>query len=237
MAIKVKYRALLLSVLICVAPPLTAQEVMDSVPAPQGLVACPPQSPMIAGLTRMIGQTGELGGCFVSREKVEIRGSAKAIELPLQSAFAITLLPNPSGPFTTANVDALYSKIQAEWNNVAPMWSQSQSAYERSLKDLLQESLPNGAARVNLTIPQPVLISMERIDPDAYIVISIRQRQLTIDGNTVDPVAASGYALILIKGQLVRLTLERQVRSSADVGAVKSETVAWVQSMRKSAGK
>jgi hypothetical protein len=237
MASKVKSRTFLLLALICVAPLLKAQEVIDGVPTPQGLIPCSPQSPLIASLTRMIGQSGTLDGCFVSREHVQIQGSTKVIDQPLQFGFAITASPNPSGPFTTANIDALYSKTQAEWNNVAPTWSQSQSTYEQGVKDELQKSLPNGAPQVNLTIPQPLLISMERIDPNAYIVISVRQRQMTMNGNIVAPVAANGYALILRQGHLVRLTLERQVRSSADVDAVKSETVAWAESVRKSAGK
>jgi hypothetical protein len=234
LAVKLLTNSFLLLAIVSVASPLNAQQLANTVPSPQGLIPCPPQSPMIAGLTRIVGQAGTLDGCFVSPEKVQIQGSAKAVELPLQTAFAITVSSNS---YTTSNVDAMYSKTQSEWSNVAPAWSQSESTYEQNLKDQLQKSMPSGSTPASLAIPKPELVSMQRIDPDVYIVISIRQRVMTMNGNTISPIAANGNATILIQGNLIRLTLERQIRSYADVDAVKSEMLAWVQSVRKSAGK
>jgi hypothetical protein len=222
----------LLSPLIFIGSPLAAQQATNKVQAPEGMISCPPNDPVASGLARMVGAIGTVGGCFISPERVQIQGSAKAISRPLQFAFAITIPSNPSNPFRTANVDAMYAKTQAQWDQVAPMWRQSESTYEQSVKALIEKSKPSGAPQFNMTISQPIFVTMQRVNPSAYVVVSVRQRQMTIAGNTISPIAANGFALILSQGNLVRLTLERQMRSSADVDAVKSEILTWVQAVQ-----
>jgi hypothetical protein len=44
---------------------------------------------------------------------------------------------------------------------------------------------------------------------------------------------AEGYALILNNGNLMRLTIQRQLRGQGDVDSVKSEIADWVQKISK----
>jgi hypothetical protein len=202
----------------------------DSViPAPQGLSACPPESPLSGMVKRVASGFGTLTGCFVSRDQAPVHG----VDKPVEWAFAIALFQSASGPFTVASVDQLYDTTEQQWKNVAPLWSKDKTAYEQRVRELIQKTSSSASSQDNMSIEQPVLVSMQRIDPESYMVVSIRRRTISKDGAAVSFDTAEGFALILNDGKLTRLTIQRQLRGQSDVDAVRSEIADWVRSTSK----
>ena len=186
---------------------------------------CAPESQLLGTMKRIADEFGTLTGCFVSNEQAPVNG----IEKPVESAFAITLFQSASGPFTEASVDKLYATTERQWKNVAPLWGADKTAYEQRIRELIRETSPSASMRSKMSIEQPVLVSIQRIDPSSYTVVSIRPRRISKDGVTFSFDTAEGSALILNDGKLIRLTIQRQLRGQSDVDAVKSGIAGWVQ--------
>lgn len=200
-----------------------------SMPAPRGLSACAPSSPLSKALKLVVSKSGTLAGCFVSSEQAPLHG----IDSPLESAFAITLFQSASGPYSVANVDQLYAETEQQWKNVTPLWDKDKSAYGRIVRKLIKEVSPSTWTQGGMSISQPMLVSMRRIDPGSYTVVSIRRRMISKDGAVFSLDTAEGYALILNDGNLMRLTIQRQLRGQSDVDSVKREIADWVQKVSK----
>lgn len=216
----------LLSFALFSSPAWTADAVM---PAPRGLSACTSNSPLSSTMKLVASKLGTLVGCFVSAEQAPVHG----VNRPLESAFAIALFRSASDPYTVASVDQLYATTEQQWKNVTPLWGKDKSAYEQRVRKLMQEASSSSSVQGNMSIGQPVLVSMRRIDPDSYMVVSIRRRKISKDGAVFSLDTAEGYALILNDGNLMRLTIQRQLRGQGDVDSVKSEIVDWVQKISK----
>lgn len=216
----------LLSFALFSSPAWTADAV---IPAPRGLSACAPNSPLLSALKFAVPKSGTLAGCFVSSEQAPLHG----IDRPLESAFAITLFQSASGPYTVASVDQLYTTTEQQWKNVTPLWGKDKSAYEQRVRKLMQEASSSTSAQGDMSIGQPVLVSMRRIDPDSYTVVSIRHRKISKSGAVFSLDTAEGYALILSDGNLMRLTIQRRLRGQDDVDSVKREISDWVQKASK----
>jgi len=199
------------------------------IPAPQGLSVCAAESPLTASMKRIASEFGTLTGCFVSSEQAPVHGIDKPVEL----AFAITLFQSASGPFTVASVDQLYATTEQQWENVMPLWSKDKTAYEQRVRELIRKTSSSASAQSNMSIEQPLLVSMQRLDPGSYTVVSIRRRKISKDGVAFSFDTAEGFALILNDGKLTRLTIQRQLRGQGDVDAVKSEIAGWVKSTSK----
>ena len=213
----------LLSIVLLSSPAWSADRV---IPPPQGLSVCAPESQILVAMKRIASGFGTLAGCFVSTEQAPVNG----IDKPVESALAITLFQRASGPFTVASVDQLYATTEQQWKNVAPLWSKDKTAYEQHVRRLVQEVLSSASMQSKMSIEQPVLVSMQRIDPGSYMVVSIRRRKLSNDGILFTFDTAEGYALILNDGKLTRLTIQRQLRGQGDVNEVESEIAGWLKS-------
>ncbi len=211
----------------------TAQTTIESVPTPNGLSPCPPQSPLQAGLARLASQFGAApSGCFVSSEQVQLRGTTKTVDHALEFGYVITYAPKPSGPYTSKSIDELFSKTQGEWKNVEPLWKQTAAVYNKRVEDLVRSTSPSGAPQVDMSIEQPTLVSMTRIDAASYVVVSIRKRHISSAANAFDLVNVEGTALVLNNGSLVHLSLSRTLRGSADIQAVSSAITDWAKRWR-----
>ncbi|GGA44601.1 hypothetical protein GCM10010981_37220 [Dyella nitratireducens] len=180
-------------------------------------------------MRRVATQFGTLSGCFVSDEKTQVNGA----NYPLEVAFAVALFHEDSGPSTTADVDKLYVTTERRWENAQPLWNQNKAAYERYVEELVRKTSPNASQTGSMSMDQPVLVSMQRVNSSAYTVVSIRRRKISKGGNTFSFDTSEGAAIVLSKGSLVRLTIQRQFRGQGDVDAVKSEITAWAFSLAK----
>ncbi|MBD8879537.1 hypothetical protein IHE49_03475 [Rhodanobacter sp. 7MK24] len=216
----------LLSFALLSLPAWSADAVM---PAPRGLSICAPDSQLSSAMKLVASKFGTLAGCFVSTEQAPIHGTNK----PLESAFAIALFQSASGPYTVASVDQLYATTAQQWKNVKPLWDKDKSVYEQRVRKLMQEASSSASVQGSMSIDQPVLVSMRRIDPGSYTVVSIRRRKISKDGAVFSFDTADGDALILSDGNLTRLTIQRQLRGQSDVDAVRSEITDWVQEASK----
>jgi hypothetical protein len=208
---------------------LSARSADMAIPAPQGLSACTPDSQLLVTMKRAASAFGTLAGCFASVEKVSVHG----MEKPMESAFAITLSQGASGPFTVAGVDQLYAATERQWKNVASLWNKDKTAYEQRVRKLIQEASSSASGRASMSIEQPVLVSMQRISPGSYMVVSIRHRKISKDGAVFSFDTVDGDAIILSDGKLTRLTIQRQLRGQGDVDAVKSGISDWLQKTSK----
>lgn len=206
-----------------------AQPADAVIPAPRGLSACATNSTLSKALKLVAFKSGTLAGCFVSSEQAPLHG----MDRPLESAFAITLFQRASGPYTVASVDQFYATTEHQWKNVTPLWDKDKSTYEQRVRKLIQEVSSSTPVQGGMSISQPVLVSMRRIDPSSYTVVSIRRRKISKDGTAFSLDTAEGYALILNDGNLMRLTIQRQLRGQRDVDSVKSEIADWVQKISK----
>jgi len=199
------------------------------IPAPQGLSVCAAESQQLIAMRRIAAQFGTLVGCFVSHDQAPVNG----VDKPVESAFALTLFQSESEPFTEASVDQLYAATKRQWENVKPLWDTDKAAYEQRIRELVRETSPSTSAKTTMSIEQPVLVSMQRINPGSYTVVSIRPRRISKDGLTFSFNTAEGNALILNEGKLIRLTIQRQLRGQGDVDAVKSGITGWAQDTSK----
>ncbi|MDO1528572.1 hypothetical protein QMK61_06945 [Fulvimonas sp. R45] len=155
------------------------------------------------------------------------------MEKPKESAFAITLSQGASGPFTVAGVDQLYAATERQWKNVASLWNKDKTAYEQRVRKLIQEASSSASGRASMSIEQPVLVSIRRISPGSYMVVSIRRRKISKDGTVFSFDTVDGDAIILSDGKLTRLTIQRQLRGQGDVDAVKIGISDWLQKTSK----
>jgi hypothetical protein len=235
--IKIAYmqRATLSMFLAFLASPsaTTAQATVESMPIPDGLSSCPSQSPLRAGLAHLALQFGAApSGCFVSSEHVQLRGTTKTIDHALEFGYVITYAPKPSGPYTTTNIDELFSKTKQEWRDVEPLWKQTAAVYNKRVEDLVRSVSPSGAPQADMSVEQPILVSMTRIDAASYVVVSIRKRHISSTENAFDLVNVEGAALVLKNGSLVRLSLSRTLRGPADVQTVSSTIIDWARRLK-----
>lgn len=211
----------------------TTAQTIEPVPTPNGLSPCPPQSPLRVGLVRLASQFGAApGGCFVSSEQVQLHGTTRTVDHALEFGYVITYAPKSSGPYTTASLDELFSKVTQEWKNVDPLWKQTGAVYNKRVEDLVRSTSPSGASQPDMSIEQPILVSMTRIDAASYVVISIRKRHMSSTANAFDLVNVEGDALVLDNGSLVRLSLSRALRGPADVQSVSSTITDWVKRLK-----
>lgn len=205
-----------------------------TVPKPPGLDTCKPGSPLAQTFARAMSRFGSLSGCFVSKDTTALRGTSGAISEPKEYGYAIQLNTVNSTPYTSMVIDAMFSRVSAQWKNVEPLWQKDKAHYEARLAKLVQSILPKDMPHPSMSIDQPVLVSIRRLDPNAYAVVSIRQRILTIKGNHFTSIKAEGAAVVLHDGNLIRLSLARGLDNKADVTNVISGISSWVHELEES---
>jgi hypothetical protein len=202
-----------------------------TIPAPDGLNLCPPDSPIASMLAQAVGKAGEVSACFVSRGNVRLLAVPQAIDYPVEYAFAIRLAVQPTGPYTKQDIEINLSQVEEKWKAYAPLAEQSKSEYEKRITDLLKAI---GAEPLRMTLAQPLLVSIDRLGELGFSVVSIRQRNVSMGANSVISTAVDGSGLMLRGGRLTRLTLVRELRAASDTQHVKKAIAAWVHDARQS---
>lgn len=212
---------------VLAAPACLRAAARPAVQPPPGLQQCSTQGALATGLARMASRFGAFGGCFVSADRVRVSGTSKSLELPVEFAFAFIIKNRAGASFATAEMDALYAKTQAQWRAVAKTWPGGEAAYEKQVQNLLRHGMAKGANALNLSITQPMLVSMRRLSPVAYVVVAIRRLNVASPVGAISSVKVVGNALVLENGKLIRLTIERELRRATDVRMLSKAINAW----------
>lgn len=110
-----------------------------------------------------------------------------------------------------------------------PLWKDSGGDYNKRVEEMIKEVSPSSATKNAMKVERPVLVSMTHIDANSYEVVSIREREISSGGATFDLVSAEGSAILLSHGNLVRLSLSRELRSPADIESVKVAIGDWAK--------
>jgi hypothetical protein len=204
----------------------------SALPGPPGLASCAPENPLSSTMIRLAALSGgDLTGCFVSGEKVRLRAGSKAIDQPGEYAYAITVSADPSGPFAVEDIAANLSIVREQWKNFEPLWQQSRPSYETKIREFVQQALPQAASQATLSIERPILISIEQLGEQSYAVVSVRQRRMSVAGDAFVSTAIDATALTLRDGELIRLSLVRELQIASDVERVRNAIAAWIQAV------
>jgi hypothetical protein len=138
------------------------------------------------------------------------------------------------GPFSPANVDALLSKVQDQWKNFNPL-SKEHDEYVTRLNAMIHgtDSKPNAAPLASI---KPILISIDRLSPEAYLVLSVRHYVSMGETGEITSTKASGAVVVLQGTRLIRLEILRELRNPSDVDVVRQQVVTWAHEIAVHAG-
>ncbi len=206
-----------------------AQATPIGLPAPKELSSCPPGDPVAAaeaGVAAKLG--GELLGCFVSDKKTTVQGTTKSIPMSLEHAFAIRI---PGGPYTSADLDELLSRITEQWKGFDPL-SKDFENYRNRLNDLMKGVGTSPTATFSSI--RPVLVSIDRLGPRSYSVVSIRSYVVDVSGEHVSATRVNGDAVVLRGSDLVRLTMQHALTDPSDVAQLQGEIAEWARAIAAS---
>ena len=206
-----------------------AQATPIGLPAPKELSSCPPGDPVAAaeaGVAAKLG--GELLGCFVSDKKTTVQGATKSIPMSLEHAFAIRI---PGGPYTSADLDKLLSKVTAQWKGFDPLSKEFEN-YRDRINELMRGVGTNPTATISSV--KPVLVSIDRLGAKSYSVVSVRSYVLDLSGEHVSATRVNGDAVVLRGSELVRLTMQRALTDPSDVAQLQGDIAEWAQAIAAS---
>ena len=226
--------AFLLLAIVVVSSPAVAHPTKVTVPTPGGLRPCTPQDPTSLAVEQITAKFGEPLGCFVSEEKVILRGRHRTSTEPLEYAYAFRV---PSGPYSSSDVEDWFLKVSDEWKNYKPLDKQARADYDKKISDLLESTFPAAASGVAVSIQPPVLVSIRRIGTDAYAVVSVRQRKFTLQDDVIVSTAVNASAIALKGDSLLRLSLVRELRAPADVSNVEDAITEWIHAVNAAGSK
>lgn len=201
----------------------SAQSPRVFLPEPAGLTACSGDDSVASVEKRLAPRLGaEFLGCFKSEETASVRGTSATRPVPMEYAIAFRVL---GGPFNPADVDALLSRVRDQWKNYNPL-SKQHSEYVARLNAMIQgqDSKPNATPIASI---KPILISIDRLSPEAYLVLSVRHYVSAGDTGEITSTKASGAVMVLQGTQLIRLEILRELRNPSDVDIVRQQVVAW----------
>jgi hypothetical protein len=203
-----------------------------ALPAPGGLDACTAQSPAAAEMERMATtlQARALG-CFQSRETAELRGTKKTYAVPLESAFAVEM---KGRPFTQQDLDKLMADVREQWKNSDRLSQDSRADYDKRLNELIEPPSPRSPKPPESPAKPQVLVSIEQPDERFQTVVRIVRGQVSFDGEYFDVTRLDAAAVVLKDAKLIRLSLERELRSKGDVGAIREEMADWAAAVAAS---
>jgi len=197
------------------------------VSAPAGLRDCRTDDPMLVGIQKMAAsQSLEYLGCFLSDQRVELRGENKGASHLLTYAFALKI----SAPGQSSeDLDALYQNILLQWKNFKPL-ANDRREYENKISDLVAKNSPDGIPKAQISLAVPILVRIERLDENSYLVESIRERKVAINSETYISTSIDGSVVFLKEGAFVRLSLVREFQSESDIATVDQAVRSWVRS-------
>lgn len=207
--------------------PLTARA--TGLPAPQGLRPCPAGDRVASIESNLAARIhGDLLGCFRSTTSVPLSGRRHSPSVPLEYGFAMRL---PGGPYASNAVDQLLASVRAQWSGFKPLDGALSSRYSARINELLNGRGGVRPGAVSVTTIKPVLVSIHRLGPTAYSVVSLRTYRVAVGSRSVRAVKIDADALVLDHGTLVRLTLLREARAVPDVAATQAQIAAWARSL------
>lgn len=175
-----------------------------------------------------VSRFGESLGCFRSEETVALHGSHRIAVQPLEYAYAINIA---SGPYSASDVDAWFSKVSDQWKSYSPLDQQARADHDKTVNDLLRKIAPAAATGTAVSTEPPVLVSIRRIGTEAYVVISLRQRKLTLADDVIVSTAVDASAITLEGDKLLRLSLVRELRAPEDVSKVDKAITEWIRTV------
>jgi hypothetical protein len=206
-------------------PHVYAQTTSSGLPAPKGLSSCAPSDPLAvveANVAAKFG--GAFLGCFKSERTITVQGATKPVLVPFEFAMAIDF----PGPYTLADLDKLLSRGIEQWKAFEPLSKESEN-YTVRLNELIKGAGTSSKASVSSV--KPVLVSIGRIGPKSFSVISIRSYVLDASGEQVSLTKVNASADVLHGSRLVRLTVQRVLTDPADVTEVQSEIAEWANAV------
>jgi hypothetical protein len=216
---------LTLGMLAGAPPPVYAQVTSSGLPAPKGLSLCASSDPLAvveASVAAKFG--GAVLGCFKSQRTITVQGATKPILVPFEFAIAIDF----PGPYTLADLDKLLATGIEQWKAFEPLSKESED-YTVRLNDLIKGANTSSAASVPSV--KPVLVSIGRVGPKSFSVVSIRSYVLDASSERLSLTKVNGSADVLHGSRLVRLTVQRVLTDPSDVTQVQSEIAEWANAV------
>lgn len=168
--------------------------------------------------------SGRSLGCFEAGEMMTLHGAKKIYAVPLEYAFGVEV---KGGPYTAKDVDKLMSDVTDGWKNSKPLSQDTRADYEKRLDGLIEKRAPDGTPKPAEAVNAPVLVSIEQLGTGSFAVVSIRQRQVSLSGEFFNTTKTDAAAVVLKSGRLVRLSIERELRSKSDVETAREEIADW----------
>ena len=209
--------------LMLVSAVASAQTNGDSLPTPNGLNLCQDDDPVVSTEKRVASAVGaEYLACFTSNEKIALHSAARTLMVPAEHAVAMSVL---GGPYRREDLDALLSKVREQWKNFDPV-SKQHANYLARLNSLIKGASTD-SQQASIESVKPVLVSIDRIDDQSYVVVSVREYAIAADGERVRSIKANAVAMVLHGARLVRLEIIRELRAPSDVEEVRTQIAAW----------
>lgn len=225
MVIRTIAQAALTLSLAFMGPPTTS----ETVTAPEGLRSCPPGDPVAtveAGLATKLG--GDFLGCFRSDSTVAATNPAPPATTPIEYAFALALHDHD---YTESDIHELLSKIEQQWKDFKPLDGKLSAAYLARLNEIINGQRKESGADVKSV--RPILVKIDGDHSRYYTVTSIRTYAVASGSANVTIAKVNADAVVLRDSKLVRLTIQRALIDSADVGRAQVEIDRWAKSIAK----
>jgi hypothetical protein len=201
-----------------VAGTASAQSNAVRLPIPAGLAPCDADDPVAKVVKRAAASMGaEELGCFRSEETTTIQGSAGTASVPRERAFASRM---PGGPYSSADLDSLLSKVRDQWRNFDPLSTAHREDYVARINAMVEVS---SGVRSSIRSITPLLVSIEPLNSRSYVVVSIRKYA----GQRVSSTKVDGLAMALQGGHLLRMEIQRELTAAADVDDVRRQIAVW----------
>ncbi|MGH8427331.1 MAG: hypothetical protein ACRES7_05020 [Gammaproteobacteria bacterium] len=207
-----------------------------AIPTPQGLQACGPNNPMLKVTKDAAARYGTYDGCFVSGEFVTLQGATHTLTIPRSFASVIRHSPPQGKSFSATDISDMLAKSKSEWRNVDKTWKNGNPSYQKRVNALLNQAPVQGKHSSGMKVLKPILVLIRRLDARAFIVVSVRPRDITVAGSTYHNIKVNGFTLILKGSDLYELQLVREYQASDDIDTVKSGIVAWAHAVESQPG-
>jgi hypothetical protein len=185
----------------------------ESLPAPMGLVPCSPDDQVAALEKRIAPSLGvEFLSCFHSGASGEYALVHRVI----------------GDNFTSADVEALRTKVAAQWKDFQPLSAEFHDKYIARLNTMITEASSTPAPIASI---KPVLVSMKSLDSKSYSVVSIQSYVFNGSKGQESAERVNADAIVLRGRRIIRLTIQRKLTEVADVDDLQTDIARWAKAM------
>jgi hypothetical protein len=183
----------------------------EGVPAPKGFDPCSPDDPVAALEKRIAPSLGmEFLDCFHS-------------SAPDEYAFVHRVIGDK---FSSADVEALRTKVAAQWKDFQPLSEEFHDKYIARLNAMISGA---NAPPATFATVKPVLVSMKSLDTKSYFVVSIRSYVFNTGKGQESAERVNADAIVLRGQRIIRLTMQRRLTEVADVDDIQAEIARWAK--------